>query len=367
MTVTAQPQLRTLHFEITTLRPLPAGEQVFISGNRAGLGGWRPDGLPLTRVDDNLWTGAVVLPETEAVEFKVTRGSWETERALADGSIPGNVVAGPGGDETVRVQVVDWRDHRTGPAPLIVGNYQVHDNVPSNFLRLPRRVIVWLPPSYASDPSRRYPVLYMQDGQQVFDPQTSTFNHDWQVDEWCTQLIAEGRLPEIIVVAAYCTEDRFIEYNPSALGPAYASFVVDELKPFIDRTYRTRPGADATAIAGSSLGATMALYLAWTRPDVFFGAACLSPALRLFDDHYCLDLIKKTESQPALRLFVYCGEGDDIERHLMTGARELVKLLQKAGFRSGQDLLFVEDPDGQHSEWTWSRHTDRWLLYLFGR
>jgi predicted alpha/beta superfamily hydrolase len=357
----------TLRFRVTTAVPLPAGEQVFITGNCPALGNWRPDGMPLERNADRVWTGEVEVERGAAIEFKVTRGEWGSEQILADGRVPDNYTVRPVNDETVEIQVAAWKDSAPMPTPKIEGDYRIHPAFHSQFLRYDRTVIVWLPPSYKNDPEKRYPVLYMQDGQQVFDPQTSTWHQDWQVDERCTELIGEFQMEEVIVVAVYSTEDRYLEYNPSALGGEYARFLLEELKPFIDKEYRTLPDREHTAIAGASMGATIAFYLAWARADAFFGAACLSPAFRYRDDASCLDMVRGSRQAPDLRLHFYCGEGDDLERRLIQGMREMVDLLKPLGFEEGRNLNIVVDPEGKHNEATWARHTREWLLFLFGR
>jgi hypothetical protein len=105
---------RTVIFEISTAKALPVGEQVFIAGSAEMLGSWAPDGFPLTRLGENLWSAAAILPAAETVEFKITRGSWETEEALESGDVRPNAVLEPGGDETVTRRVAAWRDQPAG-------------------------------------------------------------------------------------------------------------------------------------------------------------------------------------------------------------------------------------------------------------
>ncbi len=363
---TSQPAARRITFHVTTMSPLPVGEQVFITGNLDELGAWDPEGLALTRVDDLVWSGDIVVPSNLAVEYKVTRGSWDTEEVQQDGSLPGNHGIPPGKDTVEERAVHHWNDRRI-PQPKITGEYRVHEQVSSAHLRRKRTVIVWLPPSYGSDADRRYPVLYMHDGQQVFDPNTSTWGQDWEVDEWCTKLIKEERLQEIIVVGIYSTPDRFVEYNPPELGEAYTRFVIEELKPFIDQEYRTKPDRAHTAVAGASMGGGISFYMAWTRPEVFFGAACLSSAFQYKQDRHTLDIVERTEQPPGLRLFLYCGAGDDLERRLREDLHAMTQALAAKGITPGKNLLITEDPDGKHDEATWARHTDHWLLFLFGK
>lgn len=361
----ASEETRKIEFEITTMTPLPVGEQVFISGNVDGLGNWNPSGFPLARMDDFVWSAPIMLPAGKTIEYKITRGSWDTEETLADETIPENHELSTGRDRVVKHQVHHWKDHGMSGSN-IAGEYRVHDRVSSLYLRHDRRVIVWLPPSYEQEPDRRYPVVYMHDGQQVFDPATSTWNQDWEVDEWCTKLIDEDRLNEIIVVGIYSTDDRFVEYNPSQLGKEYTRFVIEELKPWIDKEYRTLPDRDHTLVAGASLGGSISFYMAWTHPDVFFGAACLSPAFRFNDDQLILDLVGKADTVPDLTIYLYCGQGDELERKLITGMREMAGLLKSKGMKKDR-LLVAEDPRAEHNEAAWARHTDHWLLYFFGK
>jgi predicted alpha/beta superfamily hydrolase len=362
----ARQRSRLIKFEIRTTTPLPVGDQVFVCGNQEGLGDWKPEGLPLTRLSDDLWAGMAVCSAGEPLEFKITRGAWETEEVGDDGAVPSNHRLEPGGDFVVQHTVARWKDRFAGPAPKIAGDFRVHPGIHSAHLRFDRTVIVWLPPSYAQQPERRYPVCYLQDGQQVFDPRTSTWNQDWEVDEWCTLLMTAGEMREIIAVAVYSTEDRELEYNPSLAGASYARFLIEELKPWVDREYRTEPGAVSTAVAGASLGGTLAFYLAWTRPDVFSAAACLSPAFRLREDCCCLDLVKTSADIPDVRLFLYCGLGDPTERELAEGVAEMATLLKQRGYEPGRRLAVVEDREGRHEEAAWARHTGEWLRFLYG-
>lgn len=357
--------IRHLEFKITTANPLPAGEQVFISGNDPALGTWQADGLPLNRISDNLWTGSAWIPAALPCSFKITRGNWETEEAHADNTLPSNKTIPPGGDELIEHTVLRWQDGGPGPTPNITGNYRIWESMHSEFLKKDRTVVIWLPPGYAQETDKRYPVLYMQDGQQVFDPQTSTWGQDWEVDEWCTRLIEEKTIQEIIVVAAYCTDDRQSEYNPKDEGERYIRFLLDELKPQIDAKFRTNPDREHTAIAGASMGAALAFYAAWRHPDKFFGAACLSPVFNFENHSVSFDDVKNARNMPDLKIFLYCGGGDPIDKHLLPPMREMAGLLRNKGFKDHGNLLVVEQPSAEHNEKAWRDHTDQWLTFLF--
>jgi enterochelin esterase-like enzyme len=174
-----------------------------------------------------------------------------------------------------------------------------HQQFHSAFLEQDRDVLVWLPPGYdhPTDVSRpfdggpaagRYPVLYMHDGQNLFEPETAyNKGEHWRVGETAARLIAQGRIEPLIVVGIYNTgEMRIEEYTPTEdkkLGGGHADdygrMIIEELKPLIDRTYRTRQDRDSTGIAGSSLGGLVSLHLGFTHPAVFGKVAALSPSV----------------------------------------------------------------------------------------
>jgi predicted alpha/beta superfamily hydrolase len=346
---------------------LPAGEQVFVAGDPGRLGQWRPAGFPLDRRRATYWSGSALVSSREPLEFKITRGTWDTERVLADGRVPFNQVLPPGGDEVVRLQAEAWKDHRFGAPPRITGAYRVHEDVRSRYLHTPRRVIVWLPPSYEQS-SGSYPVGVMQDGQQVLDPQTSTHGQDWEVDEWAQRLMAVGAVQECLVAAVYSTNERGEEYDPARSWPEYVRFVVEELLPMLKAEYRVEEGAGVHLAAGSSMGAAVAFYLAWTHPDLFRGAACLSPCFDYRGSRACLDLVESArEPTGRQRWFLYCGRGDPLERQLHPGMKAMERALLDLGLQPGSDVLAVEDQRGQHHESDWSIQTEEWLRFFFGR
>lgn len=192
---------------------------------------------------------------------------------------------------------------RTAPAmlevatPGVTGRLLRHEALASRQVA-PRNIDVWLPPGYDNDTTRRYPVLYMHDGQNLFDPASSYGGIDWGVDETMTRLIAERHVRAAIVVGIWNTPARFHEYMPQKAatglmvttgvdgfaaiaapdlrGDAYLRFLVDELKPFIDRQYRTLPGRDDTVVMGSSMGGLISLYAIAEYPGIYGAAGSVS-------------------------------------------------------------------------------------------
>ena len=239
------------------------------------------------------------------------------------------------------------------------------EDVGSRFLDRSRSVTVWFPPSYSKDSMRHFPVLYMHDGQQLFDPSASTHGISWDIDGWVTRLAADKLIEEMIVVGIDCTEARQEEYGLPQLGQQYARFVIEELKPAIDAKHRTLPGRAHTAVAGASMGGLISFYLAWVYPHIFGAAACLSSAFSLHGNPYMLRSTKSSDITPDIRLYLYCGAGDDMEQRLMQDHVEMTEILAGKGLRPEKSLLIKDVADGKHDEETWCRQSEHWLPFLF--
>ncbi len=351
---------------VQTAISLGVGEQVFLTGSSDELGRWNVSAVPMTRMDDKRWEAMVSLRTAEPVEFKVTRGSWETEQVNEQGGLMANHLLRPAEGGTVEIRVAGWKDERLAKAgPRITGDYRFLPQMHSKFLDHDRDVIVWFPPGYEARPTQRYPVLYMHDGRQVFDPSTSTWGKDWQVDELAQDMILNGELEPFIVVAADCTDARFDEYSPARKGDDYLRFLVEELKPMVDATWRTDP--ERSAVAGASMGGLISFYAAWKRPDVYFGAACLSPAFADRYGHECFQMVEAAKGKlPELKLFLSCGGTGELEAKLLDGTLKMANLLRGAGYPEKNLSVRIESW-AEHNEEAWARMTPHWLRFLFGR
>ena len=262
------------------------------------------------------------------------------------------------------------------PDHTLTGNIQEHLNFASKVLGNRRDVLVYLPPGYRRSRTRRYPVLYVHDGQNVFDAATAFGGNEWGIDETAQRLVEEKLIePVIIVAVANAGGDRIHEYAPSrgrleegkrrrskGLLRQYGSFLINELKPFIDARYRTLTGPEHTGLGGSSLGglATMALGL-WF-PNVFRRLAVMSPSI-WWDDCVLYKLVDRVdeETRPLLKIWLDTGTHEPgWER-----ARVLRDRLVEKGWRLHDDLHYFEDEGAEHTEAAWGFRIDAALRFLY--
>jgi predicted alpha/beta superfamily hydrolase len=256
------------------------------------------------------------------------------------------------------------------PVHTLTGDVRRHEGFRSCYLAAPHDVLVYLPPGYDREPHRRYPVLYLQDGQNLFDEATA-FSHEWQVDETAERLIAAGEIaPVIIVGIANAGEGRMDEYTPTrdrrhhAGGGAtrYGRMLVEELKPFVDATYRTLPDPAHTGLGGSSLGGLLSLFLGLQYPGLFWRLAVLSPSV-WWDDRFIVRRVRLLSHRPPLRIWL--SVGTDEAAGVVEAGEALRDALVAKGWREGEDLEFRVLEGARHEETAWAALMEPVLKYLF--
>jgi predicted alpha/beta superfamily hydrolase len=252
-----------------------------------------------------------------------------------------------------------------------------HDDFPSRFLGNRRRLTVYLPPGYETDHQRRYPVLYLHDGQNLFDPAGAAFGVAWDAHLTAERLIHAGRIPPVILVGIDNTPARLDEYTThhdprhqaGGRGLLYARFITEEVKPFIDGRYRTSPGRDSTGVAGSSLGGLISLAIVREHGDQFGLCAALSPSLWWCRGRMLREVAGGAARLRRVRLWIDMGTREGAGRSAWEGLRRtrtLVRHLESAGLRHGEHFRYEEVHGGEHNESAWAARFDRVLLYLFG-
>jgi len=200
LTVALEAQSVQVTFQV---KAPPGTDRVTIAGNHPLLGQWDPTATSLT-FKDSLFSLTLRFPAPTTIEYKFTRGTWNTEALNPDTTIPPNYRVSLTADTTLYHRILFWKDQTPIPLSGVTGKVNIHPHFFSPELGNERTLLVWLPPSYAAT-NRRYPVLYIQDGQNVFNPATSFAGHDWRLDETATRLIQEGLIREIIMVGIYNT------------------------------------------------------------------------------------------------------------------------------------------------------------------
>ncbi|MBS1535802.1 MAG: alpha/beta hydrolase [Bacteroidetes bacterium] len=261
----------------------PANSTIYLAGS---VNNWNPADSNYTLQPDGLGNWQIVLPQsTGTVEYKFTRGSWATVEGNATGSyLPNRSFTYNGSAQTINLTIQSWEDLGSGNPGTTASNVQILSNsfgIPQ--LSTTRRIWLYLPPDYTTS-SKHYPVLYMQDGQNLFDNQTS-FSGEWQVDETLNSLFNQGDYGAIVVGIDNGGANRLNEYSPwvnaqygGGQGDAYMQFLTQTLKPYIDANYRTRTEPSLNALIGSSMGGLIATYGACAYPNAFQKVGSMSPA-----------------------------------------------------------------------------------------
>ncbi len=361
---------------------------VYLAGGLDQLGPWRPDGRALigTGRDRSV---EITAPAGTTFEYKFTLGTWDREALSATGAVPPNnhivlthdtVVTHeiPAFKKEVRDYVIDWRGSG------VVGRLVYWPDVHSTHLGPNRLVEIWLPPGYDST-STRYPVLYMSDGQNLFDPRIASTGVDWGVDEAIVRLVQRGVMPPVIVVGVWNSAERGLEYSPWQGAPNYARFLIEELIPRVNATFRTLTGPQNTAVIGSSMGGLLSFYLVTHHPETFGACGCMATAFPLSDalvqqyfpgvpkvahpdttPYIVRDIAAGLQVPRGVRYwFDFGGHGID---SLFGPSHEIVReWLLRQGLKEGTDFVIRRYPESTHNEASWRARLEDPLTFLFGR
>jgi predicted alpha/beta superfamily hydrolase len=302
--------------------------------------------------------------------------------------VPPNARLVVDGDVEVVHEVGDWKKD---PIEYIAdwegsgvkGRLVYWTDVASEFLGPTRHVEIWLPPGYDESPDRRYPVLYMSDGQNLFDPRIANTGIDWGVDEAVVRLSESGVIPPVLVVGAWSTGERGPEYSPWHRAPDYARFLIEELKPRVDAEFRTLDGPENTAVMGSSMGGLLSFYLVTNHPDVFGACGCVSTHFPLSEAQWGSLITGEKRDAPDETPFIL----KDIEAGLTVpkGVRYWFDFgtegldsgygpthaavrawLRGQGLVEGKDFVVREYAGANHNEASWRARLDDPLTFLFG-
>jgi len=253
----------------------------------------------------------------------------------------------------------------------ITGNVKFHDEFASKILGNKRKLGVYLPPNYAANPNRKYPVLYLLDGQNVFDGARSFIpNLEWRADEAAQRLIGAGLIDPIIIVAVdNGNTKRIDEYTPTRTergggeGDKFGQFLTTEVMPFINKTYRTDPLGPKTGLAGSSLGGLITAHLGLKYPTRFGRLGVMSPSV-WWDNRVILRTVRGYSGTQRARVWIDMGTRESQEG--TRDAQALRDAFLAKGWVSGRNLAYVEDGFAQHNEGAWANRFGEMLMFFYG-
>ncbi len=340
LTIAAQPALHNT-------------DTIFAAGN---FNNWQPgkygyhfiaDGQHNVLALQNVFTGPL--------EIKCTRGSWPKVESDINGNDIGNRVLDIISDTTINLSVAAWKDDFTPAVKphTISPNVKILDTafgLPQ--LNTSRRIWIYMPQDYNTS-NKRYPVMYLQDGQNLFDNYTANFG-EWGIDEYLDSISKKGK-PSCIIVGIDNGAERMQEYNPyeykefgTGKGSLYTDFLAKTLKPFVDKHYRTLSSKDNTIIAGSSMGGLISFYAMLKYPEVFGKAGVFSPAF--WTAEKIKGLTDSTGKRLTGKLFFYMGsmEGD-------SNVNKMDDVITALANKSTALIYTVVDTEGTHNETAWRK------------
>jgi predicted alpha/beta superfamily hydrolase len=299
-------------------------------------------------------------------KFKFTRGNWDKVETTAKGEDIQDREIDLQNDTSINISIAGWKDDFPVKPKLNTASAQVHIMDTAFFmpqLNRYRRIWIYLPKDYAQNSKKYYSVLYMQDGQNLFNEQTAPFG-EWGVDE-CLDTLEQQTSSACIVVGIDNSDKRMTEYNPydedkygKGEGKQYVDFLAQTLKPFIDAKYRTIKDARHTSVAGSSMGGLISLYALMQYPQVFGSAGVFSPALWLVPQMN--DDLQKTKLSTAPRFYFYAG-GKESET-MVNDMRRTEAIINRKNCCNITEYI---SPTGEHNETYWRKYFPgfyKWLM-----
>jgi len=250
---------------------------------------------------------------------------------------------------------------------------RLHRDFPSNYLPSTHTLVVYVPPGYDEEPGRTYPVLYMQDGQNLFDGRTSFIpGVSWQIREQADEAIEAGEVTPLVIVGIYnAGERRLAEYTPDesrqmggGQADRYGLMLTRELMPWIASQYRVRQDRQATGLGGSSLGGLVTLFLGLRHPECFGKLAALSPSV-WWNHKTILGYLNERAPQIWERPKLWLDVGDREGHRTLRDVEHIARRLKANGWRPGETMHFERVAGGTHDEASWAKRVRPMLRFLF--
>ena len=342
----------------------PENDQLYISGNFEGWTGGQ-EAYRLTPKEDAY---KIDIPAaTGSIEFKFTRGSWDSVELDANGNqLDNRSYSFSGKSDTLRFDIAHWADLSPKKSTASSNVHLLDDSFDMFPLEKKRQVWIYLPKNY-QNAEKRYPVLYMHDGQNLFD-QSSSYSGEWEVDETLDRLQASGTLEIIVVGIDHGGGERMDEYAPweftsyptKKQGDAYVQFIQKNLKPYVDNNFRTLSDRDHTGIMGSSLGGLISFYAALKYPETFGIAGVFSPSFEMSTPS--LNFAGEQGNTQHVRMYLMAGDNESGQ--MVEKMNQVVELMKGAGFPEDNISSKVVQK-GEHNEKLWREQFEQAVLWLF--
>lgn len=368
LSVIASPAFAQVTFIIDSLPAYtPPQDSIYIAGDFTG---WNPGNIDYVMHKNEQGKWAITLaaqPNLTAIAFKFTRGTWATVEKGSSGEEINDRTFTYGNGDTVHIIIYNWADNGGGGGGSTAA---ANVKIMSTDFFMPqldryRRIWLFFPPDYETS-GLNYPVLYMHDGQNLFDAQTA-FAGEWEVDETLNSLAAQGQKVPLVVGIDNGGGNRLGEYTPwsnaqygGGDGEKYMQFIVETLKPYIDQHYRTLPDRGNTALMGSSLGGLISHFGGLNYQNVFSKAGLFSPSYWFSDSIWMFT--HQTGKQDDMRFYQLCGSNESAG--MVGDMQRMNDSLVSIGF--SQDNIFNKVvPGGQHNEKLWREAFGDAYLWLF--
>ena len=335
----------------------------------SSLNNWNPNDPEFELKKDKNGNYSIEIPEKSGkIEYKFTQGNWETAEADGKGnSIENKVFTFNGNPQKIETQILNWAKpiQKQNTASKNVKILSENFHLPQ--LKTTRKIWIYLPPNYENS-KKKYPVIYMEDGQNLFDDATS-FSGEWKVDETLDEFSKNKKLEAIVVGIDNGGSERLNEYSPwknekygGGKGELFTEFLVKTLKPYIDKTYRTLPHSKNTAIIGSSMGGLISLYAGAKHPKVFGNLGIFSPAF-WFAEKDLKKFMNENPNQLKKTRFYFLAGTTESET-MISDINEIVEILKKKNIPE-KNIKTKFDEDGTHSENYWAKELPAALKWLF--
>ena len=337
--------------------------KIYISGNFEGWTG----GQEKYKLFQKGNSYSITLPKREGIlNFKFTQGSWETvETDIKGNSLENRTFTFGNKSDTVKIKIANWKDVFSKKSTATKNVSILSENFYMPQLDRKRKIRIYLPLDYSTS-NKSYPVMYMHDGQNLFDDKTS-YAGEWEVDETLNKLYKEKGFGLIVIGIDNGGEKRMDEYSPWKIdkygggeGDAYVDFIIKTLKPYVDDKYRTKSDSNNTTIMGSSMGGLISYYAGLKHPEIFGKIGVFSPSFWLSDESFSYAKTHANIQNEKMFFLVGDKEGDN----MINDMERVISLMKNNNFLSNNIFQKVV-PNGQHNEKLWRDHFEEAVLWLF--